>query len=170
MPLWRGDGFLLTDTGGCRIGRADRIGDPPGGLTLLTPEVKPWVSLWPKQLPGPGDQVAYEVVVSRRWGFADGDSRAIVMRRQRAGMDFESFTVAPTSDAPGLRADPAAQRLDAGPLRGFQPRLWFPGVDEYVVGERPAGLRRRCPSYSPFPTRACPPSGPAVGSEFSRRD
>jgi hypothetical protein len=136
---WLGDGFLLTDTGGCRVAHADRIGAEGGRLGLFRPEVKPWVELWPENPRAPRGAAEYDVVTSRRWGLADGDVRVVVLRRAGAGEEAEAFTVEPTAVSPGLKADPAARRLDAGPLRGFRPRLWFPGGDDYVVGEAPDG-------------------------------
>jgi hypothetical protein len=131
---WFGDGFLLTDTGGCRIAHADKIGSDGGGLRLLAPEVKDWVRPWPP--PSLAARYEYEVVLSRRWGAVAGDARVIALRRQAGRPGAEAFAVRTTADNCGLLVEPAAKRLDTGPLRGFRPRLWFPGSDEYVVWDR----------------------------------
>ncbi len=135
MTTWLGDGFLLTDTGGSLIVRASRIGEAPTEPTLLAPEVKPWSRLW-EQAHAPGSPVEYEVFVVKGWGMVAGDQRAIVVRRPSAEADFATFIVSPTAEAVGLRLEPAGRRLESGTLRGFIPRLWFPGLKEYVIGEQ----------------------------------
>jgi hypothetical protein len=138
MPLWLGDGLLLTDTGGCRVAHADRIGADDRGLSLLTPDVGPWTSLWTDRPAPQAGRVEYTVVVSRRWGVAAGDARAIALRRPAGDPDVEAYVIAATAESPGVRVESAERRLEGGLLRGFRPRLWFPGVNEYVVGEVPS--------------------------------
>ena len=102
---WFGDGILLTDTGGCRVARADKIGDDGGGFHLLTPEIKPWVGLWPAGGGLPREAAEYDVVTSRRWGFSGDDIRAIVLRRAGVGAETEAFTIQPRGAVPNFLPD-----------------------------------------------------------------
>jgi hypothetical protein len=131
---WLGDGFLLTDTGGCPVARANQIGAGNEPL-LLPPEVKTWVPLWPERPPARGIQADYEAVLSSRAGLAGGELRVILFRRASDAGDTELFFVTQNSQAPVLSVERIGQNLGSGRVRGFQPRLWFPGSNEYVVGE-----------------------------------
>jgi hypothetical protein len=129
---WLGDGLLVTDTGGCRIAHADRLGAAPGGFQLLSPEVKPWVRLWQPDPLDPDPRFEYEFVLSRRWGSVAGDARVVLLRRSSRNPRAAAYGV--TFEGQSPRIESAAARLDSTPLWGFQPRLWFTGSNEYVTG------------------------------------
>jgi hypothetical protein len=132
-PGWFGSGLLLTDTGGCRIAHADRLSAVQNGFRLLAPEVRPWVRLWQRNPFESEPQVEYQVILSRRWGIVAGDTRVVLLRRPSPNASDEAFGVSFEAESPRLK--PAAVRLDTGSLQGFHPRLWFTGIDEYVIGQ-----------------------------------